>query len=358
MGLSIKEVEVEPASPIESKSMTDQERSEAIKRQVEFYFSRQNLLQDTFLLSKMSKDHFVDISVIAEFKMIKQLTTDVDLILASIKDSDKVVIDETRKCIKPAANAERTTLILRNIPSSASEDSVRALLKSADVSGIVSIRADVGDNWFVSFETAEATKIAMERVKSLKWENKTIGCAIKSESFLKGLALLPANAIPYHAVTSYVPANGDSQAYRSNGGKRVGHAQGRRNVSGFNNADAADANGRKASLGKKGKARTSRDAAGKEGANKEGGSGSTSPHNEPPAQVALKPSDFPVLGSAIAEIEASSAASTPPLCNTPPLVTEPAAASADTLAATKSKISYAQMALSKVVASSPAVKAN
>ena len=38
----------------------------------------------------MSKDHYVDISVIAEFKMMKQLTTDVDLILASIKDSDKV----------------------------------------------------------------------------------------------------------------------------------------------------------------------------------------------------------------------------------------------------------------------------
>jgi la-related protein 4 len=47
--------------------------------------------QDTFLLSKMNKDHFVDLSVIAEFKMIKQLTSDVDLILKSIKGSDKVI---------------------------------------------------------------------------------------------------------------------------------------------------------------------------------------------------------------------------------------------------------------------------
>ncbi len=37
--------QVEPAAPIESKPMTDQERAEAIKRQVEYYFSRQNLLQ-------------------------------------------------------------------------------------------------------------------------------------------------------------------------------------------------------------------------------------------------------------------------------------------------------------------------
>ena len=38
----------------------------------------------------MDKDHFVELSVIAEFKLIKQLTTDLDLILSSIKDSDKV----------------------------------------------------------------------------------------------------------------------------------------------------------------------------------------------------------------------------------------------------------------------------
>ncbi len=50
--------------------------------------------QDTFLLSKMNKDHFVDLSVIAEFKMIKQLTSDVELILRSIKGSDKVLFSQ------------------------------------------------------------------------------------------------------------------------------------------------------------------------------------------------------------------------------------------------------------------------
>ncbi len=54
-------------------------------------FINENLAaQDTFLVSKMDKDHFVDLSVIAEFKLIKQLTTDLDLILSSIKDSEKV----------------------------------------------------------------------------------------------------------------------------------------------------------------------------------------------------------------------------------------------------------------------------
>ena len=48
------------------------------------------MLQDSFLLSKMDKDFFVDVCVIAGFKMMKQLTTDVDLIMSSVKGSDKV----------------------------------------------------------------------------------------------------------------------------------------------------------------------------------------------------------------------------------------------------------------------------
>jgi hypothetical protein len=46
--------------------------------------------QDSYLVGKMDKDHYVDVSVIAEFKLIKQLTTDVDLIIASVKGSEQV----------------------------------------------------------------------------------------------------------------------------------------------------------------------------------------------------------------------------------------------------------------------------
>ena len=58
--------------------------------QVEYYFSRENLYQDAFLVSKMDAAHFVEVSVIAGFKMVKQLTSDHTLILESVKDSDKV----------------------------------------------------------------------------------------------------------------------------------------------------------------------------------------------------------------------------------------------------------------------------
>jgi len=70
--------------------------------QVEHYFSRENLCQDAFLVSKMDAGHYVEVSVIADFKMVKQLTSDHALILESIKGSDKVV---SAPC--PAAGTHR-----------------------------------------------------------------------------------------------------------------------------------------------------------------------------------------------------------------------------------------------------------
>jgi len=58
--------------------------------QVEYYFSRENLCQDTFLVGKMDAQHFVDVAIIADFKMVKLLTTDTDLILSCVAGSDKV----------------------------------------------------------------------------------------------------------------------------------------------------------------------------------------------------------------------------------------------------------------------------
>ena len=41
----ISNPQVQAEAPVQAKTMTEQERAEAIKRQVEYYFSRHNLLQ-------------------------------------------------------------------------------------------------------------------------------------------------------------------------------------------------------------------------------------------------------------------------------------------------------------------------
>lgn len=336
----------------QAKPLTDEERLIALKRQVEYYFSRKNLMQDSYLLSKMDSDHFVDLSVIAEFKMIKQLTSDLEMIISSVKDSDKVVIDEAKKRIKPAATTERTTLILRNIPSNAAEESVRELLSSVNIPAFLAIRSDVGDNWFVTFETQELTKSAMDLAKGLKWEGKSIGCAIKCESLLKGLALMPpVAAIPFTSNCGNV--NTSQNLPRPNG--RRGNVSGRRNP-GFQGKGSDEKQSSRVSS-----ACATRDRKVKGKVTGTSGKQPNAQKDKDVVQAAvLKLSDFPVLGSPVVRSngssEADSAASTPPCCSSPPLTNGPASVEALPASAPTKKMSYAQMALSTAApkAASPA----
>lgn len=63
------------------------ELKEAIKRQVEFYFSRANLANDAYLVSQMNSQMYVPVEVIINFSKIKQLTDDAALLVEAVQDS-------------------------------------------------------------------------------------------------------------------------------------------------------------------------------------------------------------------------------------------------------------------------------
>ncbi|XP_027629491.1 la-related protein 1B isoform X6 [Tupaia chinensis] len=76
---------------------------EYIKRQIEYYFSIENLERDFFLRRKMDEQGFLPISLIAGFHRVQALTTNVNLILEALKDSTEVeIVDEKmRKKVEP-----------------------------------------------------------------------------------------------------------------------------------------------------------------------------------------------------------------------------------------------------------------
>ncbi|XP_023598917.1 la-related protein 1B isoform X2 [Trichechus manatus latirostris] len=76
---------------------------EYIKRQIEYYFSIENLERDFFLRRKMDEQGFLPISLIAGFHRVQALTTNLNLILEALKDSTEVeIVDEKmRKKIEP-----------------------------------------------------------------------------------------------------------------------------------------------------------------------------------------------------------------------------------------------------------------
>uniref|UniRef100_A0A8C6Q4R0 La ribonucleoprotein 1, translational regulator n=1 Tax=Nothobranchius furzeri TaxID=105023 RepID=A0A8C6Q4R0_NOTFU len=63
-----------------------------IKRQIEYYFSLDNLERDFFLRRKMDQEGFLPIGLIASFHRVQALTTDVNLIIEALKGSKEVEI--------------------------------------------------------------------------------------------------------------------------------------------------------------------------------------------------------------------------------------------------------------------------
>lgn len=76
---------------------------EYIKRQIEYYFSTENLERDFFMRRKMDQQGFLPISLIASFHRVQALTTNATLILEALKDSTEVetVDQRIRKRIDP-----------------------------------------------------------------------------------------------------------------------------------------------------------------------------------------------------------------------------------------------------------------
>lgn len=71
----------------------------------------------------MNSQLFVPISLLISFKHLAKLTNDVNIIVKAVEKSDKVVLNEDKTMIKPnVAPPQRTTIIVRDVPSSATED--------------------------------------------------------------------------------------------------------------------------------------------------------------------------------------------------------------------------------------------
>ena len=63
---------------------SDQLRT-ALRQQLEYYFSKENLSHDVYLLTQMDSEQYVPISTIAGFEKVRKLTDDRDLIVQVLR---------------------------------------------------------------------------------------------------------------------------------------------------------------------------------------------------------------------------------------------------------------------------------
>ncbi|PSS21409.1 La-related protein like [Actinidia chinensis var. chinensis] len=64
-----------------------------IVNQIDYYFSNENLIKDTFLRRNMDEDGWVPIELIARFKKVMDLTTNIQLILDAMRSSEVVEVE-------------------------------------------------------------------------------------------------------------------------------------------------------------------------------------------------------------------------------------------------------------------------
>jgi hypothetical protein len=74
----------EPSTPtsanITNSTMPLDELKARLQRQLEYYFSRENLAHDTYLMTQMDPDQYVPIWTIANFNQVRKLTSDIALV--------------------------------------------------------------------------------------------------------------------------------------------------------------------------------------------------------------------------------------------------------------------------------------
>ncbi|KAK3165482.1 hypothetical protein QOZ80_1AG0033710 [Eleusine coracana subsp. coracana] len=114
--------------------LTDELRDQIVK-QVEYYFSDENLPTDEFLLKfvKKNKQGFVPIGVIASFRKMKKLVQDHTIIEAALRTSSKLVVSSDGKRIKrlnplphtEVKDAKKSTVVVENLPPDFSLESLQ-----------------------------------------------------------------------------------------------------------------------------------------------------------------------------------------------------------------------------------------
>lgn len=163
---------------------TQPSQLEAVKTQVEFYFSQQNLANDAYLVSQMNAQMYVPIEVLLGFAKIKELTDDAKVIVEAVRNSKICTLSGKEDAIKPNIKTERNTIILREISAGTKKEEIETIFQDIGKQ-VKNIRSDVGDTWFVTMESEQEAVDTLLALRSKKFKDAPIKARLKSENILK-----------------------------------------------------------------------------------------------------------------------------------------------------------------------------
>ena len=198
----------------------DDELRKLVMNQLEFYFSRENLLHDKYLLAQMDTDQYVPIALIAAFNMIKKLfaksqafssaeaTLDdrVGIIASTVRQYaaaqlSQLQLDATGSKLR--AHHKRCVVILREIDKDTPVDAILGLFAACSVKCVHCEHAG-NRSWYLSFRDEAEAHVA---VQFLKEDVQTFN----GEALFARIKTLPLPRVSLTPATSAnpVPKNND-----------------------------------------------------------------------------------------------------------------------------------------------------
>nr|CAD7570427.1 unnamed protein product [Timema californicum] len=182
----------DPASAGPDSGIPLDQLKQMLSSQLEYYFSRENLANDAYLLSQMDNDQYVPIWTVANFNQVKKLTKDIKLITEVLRESPNVQVDEEGQKVRP--NHKRCIVILREIPDNTPLEEVKGLFSGEGCPRLISCEFAHNNSWYVTFESDEDAQRAYRflREEVREFQGKPIMARIKA----KPMNRLPMPPVP------------------------------------------------------------------------------------------------------------------------------------------------------------------
>jgi len=180
----------------------------AVRKQVEYYFSKENLERDAYLTSQMDANNSVPISVVMKFSKMKSLVAGDEAIVreALLQSAVCSVAGDDSRIRALVKAGGRSTIILRDIPSDTAEAAVREIFNFDAMKGrnISSIRPDIENTWFVVLDTETAAKDTLLdlKLKRRMFNGESVKARLKTEVALRSFYSQPP-PVPVPAMGGY-----------------------------------------------------------------------------------------------------------------------------------------------------------
>ncbi|EAT40423.1 AAEL007853-PA [Aedes aegypti] len=145
----------------------------AIRSQMEFYFSDANLTKDRYLGQRIKDDPFIPLEEFLKFNRIKQLADNVEDIATALKNSDLLLLSDDRSKVRRVtepterSNCEQCTIYVECLPPKADHDWVRNVFSAYGKVAYVSLpkfkySKKIKEFGFVEFEEESSVQKALK----------------------------------------------------------------------------------------------------------------------------------------------------------------------------------------------------